>query len=51
MKKKRTILEYKHCSNDLGTKTYPYSTSVKIITNFQNELNELMQISIIYSNQ
>ena len=36
--------------NDLVIKTYLFSLSVKIITNYRNELSELMEISIIFSN-
>ena len=45
------ILEYKLCSNDLDIIIYQYSLSVKIITNYQNELSAPTVISIKSLNQ
>ena len=49
--KKRTIMEFKLCSIDENIKIYLFSYSFRIIANFQNELFELMVLSLIYSNQ
>ena len=46
-----TIFVFKRGLRDQDQIVYLYSISVKIITIFQNELSELMETSIIYSNQ
>ena len=45
------ILVFKQCLKDLDTITYPFSYSAKILTNYQKERLEQMEISTIYSNR
>ena len=45
------MLGYKQCLNNLDMKFYLISYWVKNISNYQKELFELMEISIIYSKQ